>query len=100
MKPQKTGTSLPASFALGTAVLFGASTPVAKMLLGQVDPVPLAGFLYLGSGSGLALWWGLRRQRHSRAAQEANLKRADLPWLIGAIVKRKSLSRTDFTVLA
>ena len=59
---------------------------MAKVLLGQVDPVLLAGFLYLGSGSGLALWWGLRTQRHSGAAQEANLKRADLPWLIGAIL--------------
>ena len=42
--------------ALGSAALFGASTPLAKLLLGGgVDPWLLAGLLYLGSGVGLAL---------------------------------------------
>lgn len=40
---------------LGSAFLFGASTPVAKLLLGITDPLLLAGLLYLGSGVGLAL---------------------------------------------
>lgn len=45
------------AFALVAAVLFGASTPFAKLLLGEgVSPVLLAGLLYLGSGCGLALW--------------------------------------------
>lgn len=34
---------------LGAAVLFGAGTPFAKLLLGAVDPWLLAGLLYLGS---------------------------------------------------
>ena len=37
--------------ALASAALFGASTPVAKLLLGVIDPLLLAGLLYLGSGS-------------------------------------------------
>ena len=41
--------------ALGAAVLFGASTPLAKALLRDLPPVLLAGLLYLGSGLGLAL---------------------------------------------
>jgi len=41
--------------ALGSAFLFGASTPIAKLLLGITDPLLLAGLLYLGSGVGLAL---------------------------------------------
>lgn len=41
--------------ALGAAVLFGASTPLAKVLLQDMPPVLLAGLLYLGSGIGLAL---------------------------------------------
>jgi len=41
--------------ALGSAFLFGASTPIAKLLLGIADPLLLAGLLYLGSGAGLAL---------------------------------------------
>jgi len=38
------------------AMLFGASTPLSKVLLGQIEPILLAGLLYLGSGTGLALW--------------------------------------------
>ena len=36
--------------AILAAVLFGISAPLAKLLLGKVDPIPLAAFLYLGSG--------------------------------------------------
>jgi drug/metabolite transporter (DMT)-like permease len=39
--------------ALASAVLFGASTPFAKLLLGAVDPWLTAGLLYLGAGLGL-----------------------------------------------
>ena len=73
-------------FALVAALLFGASTPLAKVLLGTVDPVLLAGLLYLGSGSGLVLWRWLRCWRSEYASREAGLKRSDLPWLTGAIV--------------
>jgi hypothetical protein len=41
-----------AAFAIGSATLFGASPPLAKLLLGQVEPLLLAGLLYLGSGMG------------------------------------------------
>jgi drug/metabolite transporter (DMT)-like permease len=67
--------------ALGAAILFGASTPLAKLLVGSVTPVLLAGLLYLGSGVGLL---GYRLARPGGA--EAPLSRADLPWLAGAIV--------------
>jgi drug/metabolite transporter (DMT)-like permease len=70
-----------AAFALGSAVLFGLSTPLAKLLLGAVDPWLLAGLLYLGSGLGLALW---RLARPATA--EAPLRCADLPWLAGAVL--------------
>ena len=43
--------------ALGAALLFGAGTPAAKVLLvGPVSPWLLAALLYLGSGIGLALF--------------------------------------------
>ncbi|MFO1059097.1 MAG: DMT family transporter [Dongiaceae bacterium] len=67
--------------ALASALLFGASTPLAKLLLGSVDPWLLAGLLYLGSGGGLLLVRMLRRG----GGGEAPLRRADLPWLAGAI---------------
>jgi len=70
--------------ALSSAFLFGASTPVAKLLLGITDPLLLAGLLYLGSGAGLALVATGRRSLGLRRS-EAPLRRCDLPWL-GAIV--------------
>jgi drug/metabolite transporter (DMT)-like permease len=47
--------------ALLAAVLFGAGTPFAKVLLGTVDPLVLAGLLYLGAGLGAALLLAVRR---------------------------------------
>ena len=41
--------------ALASAALFGASTPFAKILVGDVHPALLAAILYLGSGIGLLL---------------------------------------------
>lgn len=41
--------------ALASSTLFGASTPFAKMLVGDVQPALLAAILYLGSGIGLLL---------------------------------------------
>jgi drug/metabolite transporter (DMT)-like permease len=41
--------------ALTSAALFGASTPFAKVLVGDVHPALLAAILYLGSGLGLLL---------------------------------------------
>lgn len=73
-------------FALAAAALFGASTPLAKLLVGAVSPVMLAGLLYLGSGIGLLGWFGWRRLRAGRhETHEAALGRHDLPWLAGAI---------------
>lgn len=40
---------------LGAAALFGASTPLAKLLGLDMSPVLLAGLLYLGSGMGLLI---------------------------------------------
>ena len=65
--------------ALGAALLFGASTPLAKLLLGAVSPWMLAALLYLGSGLGLALYRLIVR------SVPARLPLRQLPWLIGAI---------------
>ena len=70
--------------ALTAAIFFGASAPVAKGLLAGTTPQLLAGLLYLGSGTGLLLYWFARR--HAREMAEAPLVRTDLPWLAGAIL--------------
>ena len=70
-----------APLAILSAVLFGASTPLAKLLLGGgISPWLLAGILYLGSGVGLSVVYLLRGLTGIGPA-EASLKRSDLPWL-------------------
>ncbi|MHB1222406.1 MAG: DMT family transporter [Gammaproteobacteria bacterium] len=67
--------------ALGAAALFGASTPFAKALLGNVTPLLLAGLLYLGSGIGLAL----ARTIRDRGWKTTGLAHYEWVWLLGAI---------------
>src|SRR5512134_1786529 len=71
--------------ALGSALLFGLSTPGAKLLLDAVDPWMLAGLLYLGAGLGLGLVQGARRIL-APARAEAPIARTDAGWLAAAIL--------------
>jgi drug/metabolite transporter (DMT)-like permease len=66
--------------ALGAALLFGAGTPLAKLLLDSVNPWLLAGLLYFGAGLGLMLY---RCFTHAAAV---TLPRHELLWFAGAIV--------------
>ncbi|WP_416796747.1 DMT family transporter [Ciceribacter azotifigens] len=71
--------------ALGSALLFGASPPLSKLLMDSIDPWLLAGILYLGAGVGLVLvhlgrrWIGLE-------GVEAPIRISDLPWLLAVVV--------------
>lgn len=71
--------------AFTAAMLFGASTPLAKGLLAGIDPVLLAGLLYAGSGIGLGAWLLLRRLSGGQSV-EAGLQAQDVPWLAGAVL--------------
>lgn len=66
--------------ALAAALLFGASTPFAKVLLARTDPWLLAALLYLGSGIGLLLYRWIRR------APTIRLQVGEWRWLSGAIL--------------
>ncbi|MTD14857.1 EamA family transporter [Nakamurella sp. YIM 132087] len=66
--------------ALVSALLFGASAPASKLLLDSIDPLLLAGLLYLGSGLGLGLYRLIRRSPRVVPA------RSDLAPLGGAIL--------------
>lgn len=66
--------------AFAAALLFGAGTPMAKLLLAQTSPWLLAGLLYLGSGIGLFV------SRIIRRASPVKLSRTETGWLAGAIV--------------
>lgn len=67
--------------ALAAALLFGASTPFAKILVGDVSPVLLAALLYLGSGIGL---WTVCLVRDRRVVVP-ELPPHDWLWFLGAI---------------
>ncbi len=65
---------------IAAAALFGAGTPLAKILLGSTSPWMLAGLLYLGSGVGLGVYRLVARRRRVRLA------RAEILPLSGAIL--------------
>jgi len=73
------------ALALASAILFGASTPFAKIFLGTVDPWMMAGLLYLGAGLGLACIHLGRPMLHLPTI-EAPLRQGDLPWVALAIL--------------
>src|SRR5262245_11604010 len=68
------------AYALLSAALFGASTPLAKGLVGDVAPFMLAGLLYLGSGIGLTAAIALRGTRPQ------GMQAADWRWLGAAVL--------------
>lgn len=65
--------------ALTAAVLFGVGTPLAKLLLQDINPWMMAGLLYAGSGIGLWLY------RTLTGACAVRLARGDGLWLAGAV---------------
>lgn len=73
------------AYALLGAALFGASTPIAKLLVAGIEPLMLAGLLYAGSGLGLSLWWVVRRWVRPVSGRPG-LAATDYKWLAGAIV--------------
>ena len=72
------------SLTLLSAVLFGASTPLAKMLLDSVKRWLLAGLLNLGAGLGLAVLH-VSRTGLKLPSVEAPLRHTDLPWLAAVV---------------
>jgi len=72
--------------ALAAALLFGASAPLCKVLLGDAAPLALAALLYLGSGTGLASWMLLRRLTGGRREAGLRLRGMDGLTLGGAVL--------------
>ncbi len=66
---------------LAAAALFGLSAPMAKLLLGEISPVLLAGLLYLGAAIGL---WSHRA--FVGPTKEAALVRGDIAKLAVVVV--------------
>ena len=68
--------------ALGAAVLFGLSTPLAKLLLTDISPLLLAGLLYTGSGVGLAIILAIRVTMNRSSIVWP--RGSSIGWLLGA----------------
>ena len=71
--------------ALASALLFGAGTPLAKVLLDSVSPWLLASLLYLGSGVGLGLYRALR-PAGSQQGWLPPLEKGQGRWLAAAVL--------------
>jgi hypothetical protein len=91
VKANISGFSLPKNelIALCAAALFGASTPFAKLLIGDIPPVLLAGLLYLGSGLGPTLVRVIR----DGCLKPTGLPNGESPWLFDAIFLRRTVPR-------
>lgn len=91
------------TLALISALLFGASTPLAKYLLIDTEPLLLAGLLYLGSGIGIGIILIVKIILIKPNAIEG-INYRDLKWLflttllggiIGPVLLMKGLSLTS-----
>jgi len=72
-------------YAILAAALYALSAPVSKLLLQNVPPKMMAGFLYLGAGIGMAAM-GLVRSKTGHGKKEAHLTKKDLPYTLGMVV--------------
>ncbi len=70
------------TYAFIAAFLFGASTPLSKLLLAKTNPWFLAGILYLGAGIGILILMMIRSLLHKNHSQ-VSLTQKDIPWLVG-----------------
>jgi len=73
------------TLAILAALLFGASAPLAKLLVRDLSPWMLAGILYLGSGGGLLLFRLLRGLSGRGRRGERGLRGVEWGWLLAAI---------------
>lgn len=70
--------------AIMAAALYALNAPVSKLLLQNVPPTMMAGFLYLGAGVGMAAM-GFVRSKAGHGKREVRLTPKDLPYTLGMV---------------
>ena len=75
----------PIVYAVLAAVCYGVSTPVSKVLLGEIPPAMMASLLYLGAALGMGII-NLLSNRKSAVQTEAKLSKKDWSYIIGMIL--------------
>jgi drug/metabolite transporter (DMT)-like permease len=86
-----------AIYVLTAAALFGASAPIAKLLLERMSPVTLAALAYCGGGLALMSAWLIRRVRANTGdatATSGRWTRAEVMSMTGAIIAGGVLAPT------
>lgn len=76
----------PFGFVIVSALLFGISPPLAKLLVRDIPPIALAGLLYLGAFLGLSLYSIGSGRMMTGHNDRASLSRNDFRWLAGATI--------------
>ncbi len=76
-------------YAVLAAALYAVNIPLAKLFLGEVSPLMLAAFLYIGSGVGMVIF-GMVQTRLRPATDDEPFTKADLPYLIGMVILNAS----------
>jgi drug/metabolite transporter (DMT)-like permease len=76
----------PVGIALLSATLFGISTPLSKILVGDISPVFLVSFLYFGTALGMFVLGRIQKFRQRPLSGEAGVRIRDAPWLLVAIL--------------
>jgi len=71
-------------YASGAAVLFGAGTPLSKLLLPRVSPLMLAALLYLGAAGLITIFRALAIFR-GRQSSETGIRSSDVPALCAVV---------------
>ena len=71
--------------AILAAVLYAVSSPFSKILLNEMPPPLMAGFLYLGAGIGMSLIAISRRVRRVETT-EIHLSKAEVPYTVAMIL--------------
>ena len=71
--------------AILAAVLYAVSSPFSKVLLNEMPPTLMAGFLYLGAGVGMSLIAVSRRVRQVENT-EIHLSKAEMPYTVAMIL--------------
>ena len=70
-------------FAVLAAALYALSTPFSKLIMNEIPPSFMAGFLYLGAGTGMLITNAFRKDE---AASVKAFSHSDMPYLIGMVV--------------
>ena len=70
-------------FAVLAAALYALSTPFSKVIMNEIPPSFMAGFLYLGAGTGMLITNAFRKDE---AASVKTISHSDIPYLIGMVV--------------